>query len=221
MKVIISGYEKSKFILPASSYLANKYLPGFDRYYLNYGEYTGQLWGNYIGLSGQSNINNWSTPIRYFFESLSDEIVIFGVDDYLINKMIDVRLYNKLLKEVKNGRPYARLCKIYFFNNIIPIDKEMFIIPKEGPYSVTAQYTIWNRKCLIKHLQSPLSAWDFETNNHQEGGIGTYQPTLSYCDWSALSRHYKGSVNIMGVSQQDINELAKLKYLKTENLICQ
>lgn len=220
MKILMFGCEKTKFLLPTSSYLADKYLPGFDKYYFNFGSYDGKIFGKYDSLDHvTSEMRYWSVPIKRYMESLSDEIVIFGLDDYLVNKPINIRLYNKLLQEVKKGRPYARLCVTPDSKETTPIDEEMFIIHINSPYSISAQFTIWNRNCLVKHLQIPQSAWDFEIYSKQEGGVGTREPTISYCDWSAISNNYLGKVNVKDVSVEDINYLVKNNYLERKDLI--
>ena len=75
MKVILAGYEGSKQILSASSYLIKKYLKGFDVYFLNYGEYDGKLHtGTYVSLANeQERIGYWSQDIRGYLEKLNDK----------------------------------------------------------------------------------------------------------------------------------------------------
>lgn len=69
MRVILIGYPGSQLIVPASTYLTHKYLPGFDVIYLNY---TGE-------------INGWSNFVADYLDSMDDEKIIFALDDYLLS----------------------------------------------------------------------------------------------------------------------------------------
>ena len=43
MKIILTRHEETKKILPASSWLLNKYVKGFDIKFLNHDDYNGEL----------------------------------------------------------------------------------------------------------------------------------------------------------------------------------
>jgi len=68
MKIILIGYPGSQKLVPASKYLVDKYLTGFDVVWLNY---TGEIEG-------------WSKFVADYLQKLEDEKIIFALDDYLI-----------------------------------------------------------------------------------------------------------------------------------------
>jgi hypothetical protein len=68
-KIVLVGYPGSQHIVPASKYLVNKYLPGYEAIYLNY---TGAIEG-------------WSKFVADYLKGLDDEKVIFALDDYFIS----------------------------------------------------------------------------------------------------------------------------------------
>ncbi len=104
MKSILVGYEGSKKILAASSYLLNKYLPReFQFHFLNYGDYDGELsTGKYVSLDTEQRggSESWS---RYLVEYLSqlddtkDDFIMFGLDDYFQSNFIDYDSYFNLI----------------------------------------------------------------------------------------------------------------------------
>ena len=81
MKTILVGYEGSKKVLAASSYLMNKYMPGeFEFFFLNYGDYTGQLvTGSYIALDVEQKggPDAWSKYLVDYLSRVSDDFIIF------------------------------------------------------------------------------------------------------------------------------------------------
>src|SRR3990167_11287079 len=96
MKVILVGYPGSQFIVPASKYLTNKYLRGFDIRYLNH-----------VGPK-----ENWSKFLAAYFRQLKDDFVIFALDDYLLSGHIDNKMYWQALNEFKDSQVVSvKLCE--------------------------------------------------------------------------------------------------------------
>ena len=163
MKVILAGYAESKKILPAVSYLLNKNLVApfrevglgdyFSVRFLNYGDFTGKLFtGEYVKLSdAQESLAAWADDIRGYLESLKDDLVCFGLDDYLITKTIDVDRCRNLLSRVTESTACARLATSQFYRSreIDPLDYPYFRLNHTAEYSVTTQYSVWRRICLI------------------------------------------------------------------------
>jgi hypothetical protein len=90
MKVILVGYPGSQPLVPATSYLIKKYMPGFDVRFLNY---TGKTAA-------------WSNFVADYLSSLGDQKVIFALDDYLIRKPIDMARF----EEAAKMKPCVKLC---------------------------------------------------------------------------------------------------------------
>lgn len=77
MKVILVGYPGSQKIVKASKYLTDKYLPAFEKVYLNY----------------KGEISGWAKFVSDYLRTLPDERVIFSLDDYLISGKMNMRTF--------------------------------------------------------------------------------------------------------------------------------
>lgn len=81
MKIILVGYPGSQFLVPASKYLVDKYLPDFE---------FEKIWLNHDGPK-----ENWSKFVADYLDTIEDEKVILTLDDYLVNGPIDMEAYQK------------------------------------------------------------------------------------------------------------------------------
>lgn len=189
MKIILIGYPGSQKIVPASKYLTSKYLPGFDITYLNY----------------KGPIDGWSQYIGEFLEYLTDEFVIFALDDYLIADLIFIEKYRKAEDEIRRNNDVVcvKLC------NSTPEEHE--------EYPVTTQYCIWRKDYLIWLLKQVGTPWEFEINGSgllKRGDIYLISmpkkvelyPCLKYFTNSSLSGRWEG-VNLSGLKEEDINHM--------------
>lgn len=196
MKVILIGYPGSQCIVPASKYLTNKYLiennnwlPAFDITYLNYKGY----------------INGWAKYVAGFLEYLTDDYVIFALDDYLVAGDIDMAVLNKALEELGGDVVCIKLCQS---------------TPEEHKeYPVTTQYTIWNREYLMWLLRifQINTPWEFEIVGsrifaNQDTKICLHRPCMEYFTNSSISGRWEG-VRLDGLKEEDIN------YIKSNGLI--
>jgi len=185
MKVILSGYDGSKKILTASAYLTTKHLRAFDIYYLNYGEFSGELFGaHYIKLKDkQANGSlDWSKDIAEYLETLNDKRVIFALDDYFLEEDMNMELFNSVKDE-----DYVNLCA-ESMDNCSP--------EKHKKYAVTTQYTLWNRDLLLEVLKEVRTPWEFENDGSDYffkiGMPFKCVPCLKYPPNSALSGRWEG-----------------------------
>jgi len=220
MKVILTGYEGSKHILAASSWLLKKYLPEeFDVYWLNYGLYTGRLeTGTYVPLDNEQlgGSQAWSSYLREYLERLDDDLIILGLDDYLINDHIDMSLYTILLNSMVNGVVCGRLCDSSFYKDKQVKDSMIYVGKNE--YTVTTQWCIWKREALLEILWETTTPWNFEINgtdyfNGTEYRVtGTNPHALKYADHSALSSKWEG-INTAGLKEEDVNKLKKYGFI--------
>lgn len=206
-KIILSGYEDSKKILPACSYLLGKYAPKTNIYFLNYGSYNGKLYcGEFVSLkSQQDGIKSWAGDIKDYLKRIDDEYIIFGLDDFLL-----ANEYNS--KEFENI--VALKDKTCLFSLADPTDKS---------YSVTTQYTLWDREFLIEMLSRFETPWEFEIEGSKYFNSLNknydYLKVFTYDDGSALSKRHEGKVNVNLLKRDDVEELINLGHLNREDLI--
>jgi len=177
------GSDKSTSIREASKYLINKYMPGFEITYLTY---TGIL-------------EKWAAHLAEHLSTLEDELIIFGLDDFLIEEPIDMKVYDQAVREIGGAVVCAKLCD--------NTPEEFF------EYPVSAQLTIWKREYLIWILNQTTTPWKFE----QEGSrlfdkIALLKPCIKYDGNSALSSKWPG-INFGKVKDDDIYFLRKNNFL--------
>ena len=212
MKVILSGYEGSKVILEKSSFLLNKYMAGFDIRFINFGEYTGNLYcGKYVnvGKTQLGGVQSWSKYVREYLMRLADEKVIYSLDDFLIST--SPKDYDTILNAMDSETVCARLCVNDFYK---PHEKEdmgngLFRLTPKAEYSVTCQYSIWNREYLISLLERVHTPWEFEIDGskilNKEGRkvIAANWTCIEYLDTSALSARWEG-IRLSDKNKEDL-----------------
>lgn len=183
MKVILMGYPGSQSIRKASVYLTKKYLKGLSVKYINY----------------RYNLGGWSECVIANLKLLEDKYVILGLDDYLLNKPIDMEMVRALLIEMDSTKVCAKLC------NCTDAENES--------YPVTTQYSIWDREYLISLLARTNTPWDFELTGSrlfkEDGKQLLYRPALNYYTNSALSKRWNG-VKLDGLNEQDKEKVMTL-----------
>ena len=90
MRVYLTGHPGNKCILPASSFLIEKYLnENFDVNFLNFGDYDSSklFTGNYVKLDEEQAGENsalWSKYLKEYLKSIDDEYIIFSLDDFFL-----------------------------------------------------------------------------------------------------------------------------------------
>jgi hypothetical protein len=177
-KIILAGYPGSQKIVPASKYLNSKYLPGFDITYLNY----------------KGPIDEWSDYVAGFLKYLTDEKVIFALDDYLVSGPIDMEVFKEANEALGGSLINAKLCECSEQD--------------QREYPCTTQYTIWDREFLIQILSFVKTPWQFELDGSkiltQVGGQTILRPCIPYFTNSSLSGRWEG-VNFEGLKEEDLN----------------
>lgn len=186
MKIVLVGYPGSQCIVAASKYLTEKYLPGFDITYLNY----------------KGPIEGWADYVAIFLEYLTDEKIIFALDDYLVSGPIDNKIYKEAIDGIGGALINAKLCEC---------SEE-----EQEEYPCTTQYTIWDKEFLIKVLMSVSTPWQFEIDGSKFlkslGAQTILRPCIPYFTNSSLSNRWEG-IRLDKLKEEDI------KYLKENGLI--
>jgi hypothetical protein len=233
MKTILVGYEGSKKILAASSYLLKKYMPGeFEFFFLNYGDYTGDLvTGSYIALDDvqKGGTDAWSKYLINYLSKVSDDFIIFGLDDYLLSNFIDLDAYQDLFDYMKDdysiGAAKLGISPSYRVSDYEMLDDHVYVLKKEANYSATTQLCIWRRQFLIDVLSRVGNPWQFELMGSEyirsTGAriIGSLKMPLRYPEPSSISSRHPGKISVFGNRVSDINECIKLGYLTERDLI--
>lgn len=233
MKTILVGYEGSKKILAASSYLLNKYMPGeFEFFFLNYGDYSGELpAGEYVSLDVQQmgGSESWSRYLIDYLSKIEDDFIIFGLDDYLLSNFIDLDAYHDLLDYMKDdysiGAAKLGISPSYRVNDYEMLDDHVYALNKSANYSATTQLCIWRRQFLIDVLSRVQNPWQFElmgSDYIKSTGakiVGSLKMPLRYPEPSAISSRHPDKISVFGNRVTDIEECIRRGYLKEKDLI--
>ncbi len=180
-KIVLVGYRGSQKIVPASKYLTDKYLPMFDKIYLNYTD----------------GINGWGNYVASFLKYLPDETVIFALDDYLVSGEIDMDNFKKALREIEDS-PNIACSKLCYCRD-----------DENEEYPITTQYTLWRKEALIELLEKTYDPWRFEVNGSRDfQGIMIHRPCIPYFTNSSISARWEG-VRLDGLTIEDQQYLKK------------
>jgi len=188
-KVVLVGHRDSQKIVPASKFLTAKYMPMFDFTYLNY----------------RDGINGWAGYVVGFLKYLTDEYVMFALDDYFLSDYIDIEAFEQAMVDLDESREEAACVKLCAST-----------LQEHEEYPCTTQYCIWNREFLIWILEQVHSPWQFEIEGSKlfkaSGMKSIHRPCLEYNVHSVLSSRWEG-LNLKGLNEEDLN------YLKANGLI--
>ena len=232
MKIFLVGYEKSKKILSASSFLIKKYIPNnFDIYFLNFGKPVDLHHGTYLALADiqEGGSNSWSKYLINFLSSIDDEYVIFTLDDYFLSKPLNLNSYNQIFNIMVHNKDVV-CAKLGYSPSDRPdsyklITDKIFVLNQNANYSASTQYCIWNRNFLIEILKQVNTPWEFELNGslylNSSGKkvLGTIETVLLYPECSSISARHPEKINVFANNQKDIEELINLKILNKEEII--
>jgi hypothetical protein len=183
-KVVLLGYSGSQGIVPASKYLTSMYMPMF----------------NFIYLNNDKGPNMWSDYVAGFLEYLTDEYVIFSLDDYLLADYIHIDKFEEAEAEIGGDVVCVKLCQ--------STEQE------HEEYPVTTQYTIWNREFLIWLLRRPeiRNPWQFEIEGSKifrtTGKKVLHRPCLDYFTNSSISSRWEG-VRLDGLKEEDVKTVSQ------------
>lgn len=185
MKCVLVGHPESQFLVPASRYLAEKYLPGFHIEFINNTGSTGE----------------WSSLLREYLRKLNDELVVIALDDYLLSAPYSEEGFSMAVDQMKSNEDIdcIKLCET--------------TLGEHAEYPVTTQYTLWRRMPLIDLLGKTADPWDFEMRGSKLVRASRHlcltNPVVHYNVHSALSRRWYG-LNLKGLSEEDSAAVQKL-----------
>tara|TARA_Y100000992_G_scaffold283994_1_gene233761 strand:+ start:276 stop:1244 length:969 start_codon:yes stop_codon:yes gene_type:complete len=196
MKVFLSTCDKTNHILNTTIYLWNKFTYNlFDIYILgfnkpdNLSEYENVT---FVKLADrQESVNLWSKYIYNYLKDITDEYIIFAMDDELPIDYLNQNMLEKTLEIMKINKHYG-LCNIgntiytndvnnhlvihhpsqiyylIFRNNFkIIYQNEHFNLWErhKNEYKINGQPGLWKTEYLLKQLKNNITPWEFELVN--------------------------------------------------------
>ena len=172
--------------------------------------------------------STWTTDILEQIKDITDDVVVFGLDDFFPLDYIDMDFYNEMIEEVRSTdiERYEMgwfACKKRYPNKIqneyIPIKNHLKFGPGV-PYSCSTQFSIWKTDSLKKSLSTPQNPWEYETQNKVKYAAGNLKSVFKWMESrGGLSGKQKGKINVMGLRHSDVDELIELGLLNKREII--
>lgn len=144
LSIIMMSCDKYKCLTPAFNHCIDKYYPNHSKI-----EY---VYGN----------DCWSKRLREKLENITDEYVLFLLDDMLIRQPIREDLIEDAIETLKKDKKVA---VINFEKNYRPANNysNNWLEQKQNQiYLHSCQPSIWRRTALIDNLRKDEDAWSWE-----------------------------------------------------------
>lgn len=206
MKWFIVSCDASAHIRPVQEWLLAKYAPEVGPHYLNV---------------GNKPVSTWGKNVLQILPKEGFEYVVFGLDDYLPTGPLNAQKLDFALTKMREFN-LDRFELGYGAHN-----KKGFIEQKGWlaygtmvPYSVSCQFSIWKLSALRQILSECTDPWNFEVKHHCWAGcFPKGEHAFTWIEESALSKRWRGKINVNGLPAVDVNELISLGLLDESKLI--
>lgn len=249
--IFIPICDQNLWILKIYSYLFKKFW-GVEQpvVVLGFGKPDFELPKNFTFVSlaekQEGGASKWSRYLYNYFSSIEDEYVIFTLEDFFPIQKPNIEVLNFLYSFTKKhdiGRcdiTWDSYVNIFDKNNIATRSKSykavaknddflILDIPKNAPYRISTQPSIWQRQYLLNFLNNDWSPWDFEIRGTHESSksdkkiIAIADSTFvnyptKWIHKGAVSRYHEGKINVLGLDIETIKELIDLDLVQRENL---
>lgn len=194
----------SRHIIPAQLWMMRKY--GVDNSRITYMDMK------------DYPLKDWCKNVADCLKQIQDKYIVFGLDDYL-----PIAPFQEHLIPLGSGIMHNcdRLgigwgCRLHE----PMIDHDNYLeYTNQTPYSVSCQFSVWNREALIRTLKKvDGTPWQFEV----VGKCKTYAlktPAFRWIEESALSKRQDGRINLLGMKKDDIIELCDLGFIEPDKII--
>lgn len=158
---------------------------------------------SFISMGTQGDVKEWSTDLRNYFTNCSDKIFIYGTEDTFfykkpsidfINYLSDLVIKSDELAEMpyKIGRinlvdategdncslaesPHYEVDLLRHYRDHKWGSWSLYCQNKASNYSLTTQFSVWNKDFLLKYLVDNLSPWDFERQSFKAANDEKYK----------------------------------------------
>lgn len=213
MKWLIVTCDASAHIRSVQEWLFKKYAPQAELHYIDVGSEPVETWGR--------NVLFRVAPFQK-----TDYKVVFGLDDYLPTAPLNMVQYEHAIG-LSNG--FRRFELGYGAHNKSGMTKfksaagfgHYLMYGPDTPYSASCQFSIWTTKALCKALHDSTTPWNFEVKQHiyPVGCFDKGDEAFRWIEESALSKRWKGKINVNGLPAEDVDDLIALGLLDASKLI--
>ncbi len=205
MKWYIVTCDASAHIRPVQEWLFKKYAPEVEVNYLNV---------------GSKSVSTWGKNVLTILPKEGD-YVVFGLDDYLPTSRFDERPFNFAfnIMRAENLDRFELGYGAHNKENMMNRGTWLYY-GSMASYSVSCQFSIWKLSTLRRVLTDTNTPWNFETKHKVWAGcFPKGQEAFRWIEESALSKRWKGQINVNGLNPGDVNELIALGLLDESKLI--
>jgi len=225
MKVIVSTSNAYKHIIPAFAYLYARHW-GDEATLIGY-EHPGCELPDCIefrSMGVQRIKSDFTTDLSAYFKTLSDPFVwicedtfIKSIDRYWYNHCIELSRDEGVGRVSLTNNSYQHYYPCQYKDFFV---KNAYMTTMSSDYRLSMQPAIWRPEYVLKHMQKPMSPWEFE---NQCGTLMTFEedqyinialgkeqaPLLSN---EGIRRHDLNRFDFTGMSEEDLQHLQTLGY---------
>jgi hypothetical protein len=234
LKVYIPTCDDNIFIIKYFQYFFNKYWDDrIEVKILGFSPPNFKLASNFefisLGDSQEGGAKNWTNYLIKYFATLDCEYFIFGIDDFMIARPVDTKVFDsaqKLLEsKLKIGRidlqplQYARDNLNYQYLDKID-EIKFFKLNQSGRsgeniYKISGAFSIWNRKWFLQNMKPNWSPWDWEVLGSFSAENDGYEVIGSYDRFAIkkselLSKQWPSKINTLGLRKEDVKTIKKM-----------
>jgi hypothetical protein len=182
-----------------------------------------------MGKEQVGGAKGWTNYLIDFFSSIKDEHYVFGLDDFMISRPVDIEVFETCLGlldenvgriDLQPSLQYARdsnFVKPYTEKNGIKFLSLVDSGRGTNLYQNAAAFSIWNREWFLKNIRRDWSPWDWEITGSMSLADGDGYDVIGSVDrWAirkmeVLSSQWSGIINVRGIREEDIEEMKKLQ----------
>lgn len=183
-----------------------------------------------LGTEQVGGAKGWSNYLIDYFSNIDEEFMIFGIDDFMIARPVDIKTYETcltILKDINVGRIDLQCSLQYGRSPVHTMDyktvngvKFLTMVQSANGvnlYQNAGAFSIWNRKWFLKNIRKDWSPWDWEIQGSALANNDGYNVIGSVDRWpirklELLSNAgWPGVLNVRGIRDEDLDEMKKLR----------
>jgi hypothetical protein len=229
--VVVLTSDVSMPLLPAFAHLFAKYWDPEQRVVVGgFTEPAFELPANFtfhrIGAFEDYPVERWSDALVAFLETLTDELVVWCMDDYWLTRPVDVVAVERLTEYMRSHPDVARcdltvdVMHVGHARELERVDGlDLVECDADAPFRLGLQCGIWRRELLLRSLVPGETPWQVEfegTKRMVDRVVGTRQGPVRY-----LVAMQQGRIRLDGgdqdppclLTRSDVAELEALGYL--------
>jgi len=234
LTVYITTCDANIFITKYFQYFFNKYWSkDFKVKILGFNQPDFELAPNFefvsIGKEQKGGSKGWSNYIIDYFSQIKDEFFIFGIDDFIVSREVDIEslkvcidLMDKSIGRIdlQPSLQYARDPKFVSEHKVVDGIKFLKLAQSGGAFELyqnSGAFSIWNREWFLKNIQRNWSPWDWEITGSKMANNDGYLVLGVKDRWPVKKlellsgRAWPGVINTTGIRSIDLTEMKKLQ----------